>query len=132
MLIGGALTTTGWLLAMAFHGSILVVGIILCVISFGTTMLFAVGPTILIGAVPHERTSEAAGMMTVVRQASVGIGAQVIAILLATGTVSLPGSATRYPTPAAFMLAMGVIVALTIAATLLALALPKGAQADAS
>ena len=128
MLIGGGLTTLGWLLAMAFNDSILVVTIILCVISFGTTMLFAVGPTILVDAVAPDRTSEAAGMMTVVRQAFMGIGAQIIAILLATETVAVSGSTTRYPTPAAFMLAMSVIIGLASVATLLAFALPKRAR----
>ena len=55
------LTTAGWLLAMFFNDSILVVTMILILISFGATMQFAVGPTILAGAVPPDRTSEAAG-----------------------------------------------------------------------
>lgn len=131
MLIGGLLTSAGWLMAMAFHGSILVIGIILCMISFGATMLFAVGPTILVGAVPPDRTSEAAGMMTVVRQASLGIGAQIVTLLLATETVVAPEGGARYPTVGAFMLTMGVIVAVSLAATALALALPKGPQTDA-
>jgi MFS family permease len=130
MLIGGLMTSAGWLMAMAMHDSIVGVGIILCVISFGATMLFAVAPTILAGAVPPSRTSEAAGMMTVVRQASIGIGAQLVTLMLATDTVIGPDGGARYPTENAFMLAMGVIVALSLAATALALALPKGAQAD--
>jgi MFS family permease len=131
MLIGGLLTSAGWLMAMVMHSSIVGIAIILCVISFGATMLFAVGPTILAGAVPPGRTSEAAGMMTVVRQAFLGIGAQLVTLLLATHTVIGPDGGASYPTEAAFMLAMGVIVALSLAATALALALPRGAQADA-
>ncbi|MDR3389625.1 MAG: MFS transporter [Rudaea sp.] len=130
MLAGGLLTSAGWLLAMAFHGSIIVLGAILCVISFGATMLFAVGPTILVHAVPPDRTSEAAGMMTVVRQASLGIGAQIVTLLLATHTVVAPEGGAHYPTVGAFMLTMGVIVAISLAASALALALPKGAQVD--
>lgn len=128
MLIGGLLTSAGWLAAMAFHGSILVIGIILCFISFGATMVFAVGPTILVNAVPHDRTSEAAGMMTVVRQASLGIGAQFVTLLLATKTVVAPKGGAHYPTVGAFMLTMSVIVAITLVATALAFALPKGPQ----
>ena len=48
------LTTAGWLLAMFFNDSILVVTMILILISFGATMQFAVGPTILAGAVPPD------------------------------------------------------------------------------
>ncbi|MET0371391.1 MAG: MFS transporter [Sphingobium sp.] len=130
MIIGGLVTSAGWLLTMVSHDSILMITIILCIISFGATMLFAVGPTILIGAVPQDRTSEAAGMMTVVRQASLGIGAQIVTILLATDTVIAPEGGARYPTSGAFMLTMGVIVALSLGATALALALPKGKQVD--
>ncbi|MDO7842076.1 MFS transporter [Sphingomonas sp. CA1-15] len=126
MVAGGLLTSAGWLLAMAFHDSILIIGLILIVISFGATMLFAVGPTILVDAVPHDRTSEAAGMMTVVRQASLGIGAQIVTLLLATSTVVAPEGGARYPTVGAFMLTMGVIVAISLVATALAFALPKG------
>lgn len=131
MLIGGLLTSAGWMLAMAFHSSIFVIGAILIMISFGATMLFAVGPTILVGAVPPERTSEAAGMMTVVRQASLGIGAQIVTVLLATHTVIAPEGGARYPTSAAFLLTMAVIVAISLVATALAFLLPKGAQVEA-
>lgn len=127
MLGGGVLCTVGWLLALAFHDSILHVGLVLVVISFGTTMLFAVGPTILAAAVPDNRTSEAAGTMTVLRQAFMGVGAQLITVLLATETQVMPGGGARFPTPQAFMLTIGVIVALCVAATLLALALPRDA-----
>lgn len=127
MIVGGFLTTLGWVLAMLFHGSIGVLVGVLIVISFGTTMLFAVGPTILAGAVPHERTSEAAGMMTVMRQAFMGIGAQFISVLLATSTVTAPDGSASYPTPGSFMLAMGVIAVLCLVATLLAFVLPKNA-----
>lgn len=132
MIIGGVLTTAGWTLAMFYHESILVITVILILISFGATMQFAVGPTILAGAVPHDRTSEAAGMMTVMRQAFLGIGAQMVTVLLATSTVASPDSQARYPTPAAFFLAMGVIVAFCSVATLLAFLLPRDAGAQGS
>lgn len=127
MITGGVLTTSGWLLAMFYNDSILVITLILILISFGATMQFAVGPTILAGAVPPERTSEAAGMMTVMRQAFLGIGAQMVSVLLATSTVMTPGGGASYPTTGAFFLTMGVIVSLCIVATLLAFALPRNA-----
>lgn len=128
MLAGGALTTMGWLAALAFHDSVPAVMIVLCVIAFGTTILFAVGPTILALTVPPDRTSEAAGMMTVVRQAFMGIGAQFVTVLLASSTVAAPGAAAHYPSDSAFRLVMGVIAALSLAATFLAFALPHSAR----
>lgn len=126
MITGGILTITGWSLALAMHATILQVILALCVISFGTTMFFAVGPTILAYAAPPERTSETTGMMTVVRQAFLGIGAQIVAVLLATDQIVSPETGERYPTPAAFELAIWYIIGLCVAATLVAFALPKG------
>lgn len=126
MIVGGLLTVAGWTLAYFFHDTIVQVIVALCVISFGTTMFFAVGPTILAYAAPPERTSETTGVMTVVRQAFLGIGAQVVAVLLASDQVTSPETGERYPTPAAFDTAILYIIALCILATLVALALPRG------
>ena len=126
MITGGALTVLGWLLAMFFAKSLLAVVFVLIVISFGTTILFAVGPTIIAGAVPHDRTSEAAGMMTVVRQVFMGIGAQLVSVILASQTISR-GDSAQYPTPGAFFLTMALIAGMTAVATLLAFFLPRNA-----
>ncbi|MET0250084.1 MAG: MFS transporter [Sphingobium sp.] len=126
MAAGGAISTMGWISAMIFHDSALHIGLALVVISCGGTILFAVGPNIIVDSVPADRTSEAVGMMTVVRQAFIGIGAQLMSVLMASDTVSLvPGGQPRYPTEDAFMLAMGVIVVVTAAASLLSLTLPQ-------
>ncbi len=124
---GGLLAKSGWLLAMWQHGSVSMLVAVLCVISFGTTILFAVGPTLLVAAVPSARTSEAAAMMGVVRQLFIAVGAQLVAVLLATDTVIGPDGA-RYPTSDAFMLTMGVVAGLCGLATLVALALPEALQ----
>lgn len=126
MLAGGTLATLGWALAYVFHGSVIEVIIILGVISFGTTMLFAVGPTILAEAAPGERTSEVSGMLTVVRSLFQGIGAMLITTLLATEVVKDPASHAQYPTQGAFHLTIGAVILLSIFATICAFALPRG------
>ena len=126
MVIGGGITTAGWLLAYALHDDLLTVILVLCVISFGTTMLFAVAPTIIADAAPPERTSEVSGMLAVVRGLCMGIGAQLVTTLLASDTVTQAGGTETYPSEAAFGLTILVIAALCLAATLLAFALPKG------
>jgi hypothetical protein len=60
----------------------------------------------------------------VVRQIFIAVGAQLVALLLATDTLAAPDGA-RYPTSAAYALTMGVIVGLCALATLAALALPR-------
>lgn len=126
MIVGGLLTIIGWTMALFAHATLLQVVVALCVISFGSTMFFAVGPTILAYAAPAERTSEVTGVMTVIRQAFLGIGAQIVTVLLATDQVVALDGTTRFPTPAAFDLAIGFIIATCLIATLVALALPRG------
>jgi hypothetical protein len=99
---------------------------VLCVISFGTTILFAVGPTIVARAVPPDRTSEVSGMLTVVRGLFQGIGSMIVTTLLATETVSDPASNAQYPTEGAFQLTLGAVILFATLATLCAFALPKG------
>lgn len=132
MLAGGALATLGWILAWISHGSFLQTVLILCVISFGTTILFTVGPTIVASTVPQERTSEVSGMLTVVRGLFSGIGAMIVTSLLATDQLKDPASKALYPTGQAFELTVLVIIGFSILATLVALALPKAGGLETS
>jgi MFS family permease len=125
MLAGGLLSTTGWVLAYFIHDSIFQTILVLCVISFGTTILFTVGPTILSQAVPQERTSEVSGMLAVTRSLFSGIGAMMVTLLLATTIMQDPASKAQYATAEAFKLTVLVVIAFSIMATLCAFALPK-------
>jgi len=125
MLTGGAIATSGWLLALVFNDSIWQIMAVLVVVSFGTTMLYAVAPALIADAVPSDRTSEAAGILTVTRQIFMGVGAQLVTIMLAADTVRSPDGKAHYPTPAAFETTMWVIVAGAVAGTLMAFLLPR-------
>jgi uncharacterized membrane protein len=125
MLCGGLLSTTGWVLAYFIHDSIFNVILVLCVISFGTTILFTVGPTILSQAVPEERTSEVSGMLAVTRSLFSGIGAMMVTMLLATKVLQDPSGNAQYATAEAFQLTVLVVIAFSILATICAFALPK-------
>lgn len=125
MLTGGLISTTGWVLALFVHDSIPQVIFVLCVISFGTTILFAVGPTILAQAVPQERTSEVSGMLSVTRGLFSGIGAMMVTMLLATEVLQDPAGKAQYATAGAFQLTVGVVIGFSAFAALCAFALPK-------
>jgi MFS family permease len=125
MLCGGLLSTTGWVLAYFIHDSIFHVILVLCVISFGTTILFAVGPTILALAAPPDRTSEVSGMLTVTRGLFSGIGAMMVTGLLASEIVKDPSSKAEYATANAFQFTVLSVIAFSILATICAFALPK-------
>lgn len=127
MVSGGLITALGWTLALIDTSSVTIVIAELIVISFGTTMLFAVAPTIIAGEAPHDRTSEVTGMLGVIRSLFMGVGSQLVATALAWDQVTR-GSET-YPSPTAFKLAMGVIVLLTLGAVVVSFALPGRAKA---
>lgn len=130
MLWGGLISTSGWVLARFVHDSIPQVILVLCVISFGTTILFAVGPTILASAVPEERTSEVSGMLSVTRGIFSGIGAMMVTSLLASEVLTEPGSKAQYATVGAFELTVTVVIGFSVLATLCAFALPKRAPVE--
>ncbi|ALJ12897.1 MFS transporter [Sphingopyxis macrogoltabida] len=124
LIAGGGVTVAGWLLWFVMDvDSFPKVVAQLIVISFGTTMLFSVAPTIIAQASPPERISEISGLLTVIRQLFMGIGAQMVTTLLAADIVRR-GSET-YPSPFAYDFTVAVIAALCTAAVLTALALPR-------
>ena len=126
LIAGGITTIAGWLLwfVMDVDSFARVVGQLI-VISFGTTMLFSVAPTIIAQASPPQRISEISGLITVIRQLFMGIGAQMVTTLLAVDVVRQ--GKESYPSAYAYDLTVAVIAALCAAAVLTALALPRGA-----
>lgn len=115
VMAGALLAASGWCAAMLLPNVLGLVIALLCVISFGTTMLQAALPNIVVATVPHNRTSEAIGSMQVVRGIAAAIGAQVIAMLLASRTVAAPRGGAQFPAPSSYMLTMAVMAGLTLA-----------------
>jgi len=126
LVVGGVITTTGWLLVLLDASSFAIVVAELVIISFGATMLFSVAPTIIAQASPPERISEISGILTVIRQLFLGIGAQMVTTLLAVDVVRRGDEI--YPSPFAYDLTVIVIVALCLAAIAVAFALPRSIQ----
>ncbi len=133
ILSGSLLAAFGWVLSLAFPTTIIQIVLLMCVISFGTTMLNAAIPNIIVASVPQERTSEAIGAMSVLRGMAQSIGSQVIAVMLAVGAVaSAADGGAMMPSATGFYLTMGWIAALTLAAALLAFLLCPTAEAEAA
>ncbi len=120
LLGGGILAATGWIAGMTLPSTLAAMIALLCVISFGTSVLNATLPIIAVEAAPEDRTSEAIGAMTVVRGMFSTIGTQMIALTLATAMVVGPDGSS-FPSPASYRLTLAVIAALTLAAGLSAL-----------
>lgn len=128
MLIGALIGTIGWAVITFSHdNAILIVGI-LCIISWGTTFLYAATPNAIVDAVPMDRTSEATGMLIVVRSAFYAIGAQISAVVLATDVITHPTHPGEYPTEHAITLTFGVITLFAAMAVVFSLFLPNKAS----
>jgi MFS family permease len=120
VVIGTLLAVVGWIMGIGLPSSLVQVIAILCVISFGTTILNAAIYNVIVGAVPENRTGEAIGTIAVTRGMAAAIGAQIIAVLLATATVTGPNGA-QLPSAEGFRVTMGWIALLTGIAMVLAL-----------
>jgi len=115
--VGGALmAAVGWMLALPLPDTIIGVIVLLCIISFGTSGLNAAMPTVIVTSVPEGRTSEAIGTMSVLRGMAAAIGAQLIAVSLASDTVTEPGGIAQFPSATGFRITMSWIGGLTFVA----------------
>jgi MFS family permease len=120
VLVGAGLSTAGWLLTLSLPSTIIAMIALLCLISFGSTMLNTSIPNIIVESVPENRTSEAIGGMRVVMSMALAIGAQITALMLSTDPAIAPNGA-ELPSPFGFRLAIGWIAALTVLAGLVSL-----------
>jgi MFS family permease len=113
LLAGSFLLLAAWSIPTVYHGNIAAFCVILCLHSFGTVMCYSAVPMVIIAASPPERTSEANGLSVIVRSTSHAIGSQLIALLLASSTVSIPGAvkAVKYPMESAYQLAFVFVAA---------------------
>jgi MFS family permease len=119
LVLGGA-----WVAAMLYHDSLPAMLAILTVMGIASSFFYATLPMIISGAVPMNRTSEATGMMIVIRTSFMGIGAQIVAFLLSTSTLPSPSGGGTLPDQSAYLLAMGYVVAGCVLMFAVAMLLP--------
>ncbi|MET0370080.1 MAG: MFS transporter [Sphingobium sp.] len=125
IMIGGLLLATGWAAAAVIPLTVPILLALLCLISFGTGLVYASVPNVLLDAVPVDRTSEASGVMSVFRVAGLAIGAQIVVVLLATSTIANPTGGGSYPSPDAFRLTFAFVTAMSLCIAVLAIVLRR-------
>jgi hypothetical protein len=131
VLAGALLAAVGWMIALPLPDTLLGVIVLLCIISFGTSALNAAMPTVIVTSVPDGRTSEAIGTMSVLRGMAAAIGAQLIAVLLASDMVTEPGGTAQFPSATGFRITMAWIGGLTFVAAFVGLFLKaRGDEAE--
>lgn len=122
---GALLLTISWTTLYFFHDSLtLVIG---CVIgsSMGATIMFVATPAVIMEATPAAETGQATGFAYLLRALGLGVGAQLVSLLLASSLVVGPSGKSTYPSPAAFQLAIGFVALTSFLALLLAIAVPR-------
>ncbi|MYM62358.1 MFS transporter [Pseudomaricurvus sp. HS19] len=109
MAFGTLLLSASWVAAAINHTSIPFILLLMVTMGISSAFLYAMLPIIIARVAPMDRTSEAIGMMTVVRGTASGIGAQVVAGLLTVSTVADPQGGGFFPDRFSYQLAMGYI-----------------------
>ena len=120
-LVGMCLTSVGWIAIALEHSSLVFVMACGYLQTLGVAMLFAALPNLVVEDTPRDRTSEATGVLSVVRQFAASIGTQIVGFTLSTSTVA-DEAGVHFPSEKAVMLTLGfiaVISALAIVATML-------------
>ena len=77
------------------HSSVLTISLFLTLLGFGMSTYYASTPILITRSVPMEKTSEAGGMMIVIRATAMGIGAHLVAMIMNSSTVDVAG--VQYP-----------------------------------
>ena len=125
-LVGSIIICASWVAMMAWHAAAWQLVALSFIATIGGAILYAAIPNLVVEVAPADRTSELNGMSHVLRTVGTAIGTQVVSVLLASSTIRDPaGGAAKYPTEAAYLLALGAISICAATSILVVLALPK-------
>ncbi|MCK9543487.1 MAG: MFS transporter [Novosphingobium sp.] len=117
MILACACAVAAWLGLAVAHSSVWLVAFWMFLNSFAVGAAMAAAPNLIVEAAPDGRTSEATGLGQIARKIGMAVGAQLVAILLATTTVQVDGG--TYPAPEAYLLSF-VFMTLTCGGALAA------------
>ena len=92
----------------------------------GLALVYITVPIVIVSAAPPDRTSEATGMLSVTRATAMGIGAQLIATILAAPMTHGANIDHRFPSAQGFRTVSLFIAGTAIVALVAALLLPTG------
>lgn len=123
MAAGSIVMTAAWIVLIFKHDSIALIAITLTFLGLGMSTFYACIPILIAQSVPMHRTSEASGMMIVIRATAMGIGAQVIAVLLNSSTQAYEGA--NYPDETALTRVLLYVIAGTVLQLIIALRLKR-------
>ena len=107
---GGALVLAGaWVAAIFWHDTIPVVVLLMVIMGLGSSFVVALTVTAVAQAAPKVRTSEAIGIMTLIRTLANSVGAIAVFYLLGISTVPGPDGRGHFPDAFSYGLTMSYI-----------------------
>lgn len=98
-----------WIAAMLKHDSVAFILLLMVVMGTFSAYMYSLLTAIIANAAPEERTSEAIGMMAVMRATANSIGTVLVFHMLGSSTVSSPDGSGVFPDLNAYLLSMGFI-----------------------
>lgn len=131
MLFGAAAALLSCVLGALYHSSIVVILFEVVISQLGIAASYTGIPKVIVDASPASRTSEAIGLMTVVRATAQAIGAQVLGVLLASSRI-YNASGKSFPDDHAYTLVWWFMAAASgtgMLASWLVVQLPRMAKA---
>ncbi|NIA56973.1 MFS transporter [Massilia sp. TW-1] len=126
---GALLLAIAWITLYFFHDSLALVIGCLVLSSMGATIMFVATPAVIMEGTPATETGQATGCAYLVRALGLGVGAQLVSLLLGSSMIAAPSGAT-YPSPAAFQLAIGFVAITSVLALLCAIGVPRIHRAE--
>jgi MFS family permease len=115
-----------WTALALWHDALWFVMGIMVVAQLGLFGAYAAIANLIVEVVPEGCTSEATGLMAVLRATFMAVGAHAISLVLAASTVPSPSGGAALPAPGAYLAGFGYIAATGLATLLLALSVPRG------
>jgi len=108
-----------------YHQSALfVVAICILLIAPAVVIIFSCAPGLIVEAAPAERTSEAAGLSAMLRYLAVAMGTQLMALCLATSSIS-NGKGVKYPDESAYVATFTTVAGCCLASLIFAFMIPR-------
>ena len=96
----------------------------------GVTIVMVSAPTLIMEETPPSEVSEATGFAYLGRAIGMGVGTQIVSILLASATVADPSTGTSFPAAESFRLAIAMVLGLSVIGLLMILAIPRMKRGD--
>lgn len=124
-LCGAAMLTLAWVVLYGLQGSLALVIACAAASTAGLTIMFVATPAVIMETTSVAETGEATGFAYLIRAVGMGVGAQIVSMLLGSAQLIAPQGHAVYSAPLAFERAIAFVAATSFIALLLTFAIPR-------